>query len=551
MGTGGAGGDEDLRVTAVVGPSPSHFRALWVGGAFLVVVGCLAYAPLWSNEFISYDDPDYLTNNAQVARGLTWETWCWAWTSYEVANWHPVTWLSHLLDVEIFGSVSARVTHVENLGWHLASTLLLLLMLTNCTGRFWPSLLAASLFLLHPMNVESVAWGAQRKGVLSTFLGLASIGTYGLYVKRQGSWRKGIWYAASVLLASMSLMAKPTWVPIPIFLLLVDYWPLRRWDRSKAAWKSGGWILDKVPYAIMSLIECWITLQAQTVATASESALPWSVRFLTALSSYIRYLEMMFWPVNLGVLYPHPLAAPSWGRLGMGLVLVLGLTCCFCRWRKWEPALWVGWLAYLVALVPTIGYVQVGLQSVADRYGYVSFIGIFVGLSFAWFNGVLRLGGAERSSAGLIVVLWGLLGGLTYLQSARWNDSVTLFAHTAQVTNNNFIAYSHLARAFLDRGDLDRAEYFSERAVESGWRDPLALVSLASFRARQGRVAEAEELAREAVGRNPRCVPAYITLAELSLVRRDRASARKWIAMGLAIDPDNVEGGRVLDELNR
>ncbi|MBY0589470.1 tetratricopeptide repeat protein [bacterium] len=534
-------------------PSTTRWVSTLLAVLSLIVAGLLAYQPLWSNEFISYDDPDYLTNNAQIARGMTWETWYWAWTSFEVANWHPTTWISHLLDVEIFGGVSARGTHLVNLAWHLSSTILLFGMLFRATGRGWPSLLAASLFLLHPLNVESVAWGAQRKGVLSTFFGLACIGAYGSYVSSAGRTCRSMWYIMAVLAASVSLMAKPTWVPLPLFLLLVDVWPLGRWRKmadvsSERPLSMLIMLLDKIPFALMAIFESWITLDAQKVATASEEYLPWSVRILNALSSYVRYLEMMFWPIDLGVLYPHPLSAPPWSRLVSAALVIVGISLLLYWQRRRWPALGLGWMAYLIAQVPTIGFVQVGLQSVADRYAYVSFLGLFVGLSFAWFDECRRWRIPERASSGGMVVLWIVLGGLTYLQAARWHDSITLFAHTAQVTSHNFIAYSHLARAFMDRGDLDRAEYFSERAVESGWRDPLALVSLATFRARQNRWDDAIQLTQEAIRRNPRCVQAYITLAQIYVSLGKSAEARPWIGRALELDPDNIEALRLRDQ---
>ncbi len=238
-----------------------------MGLALLTLAAICSYWPIVHNDFVDYDDSDYLTRNPHVSQGLTAETWRWAWTSYDAANWHPTTWLSHLLDVNIFGQVSAVGTHVENVVWHLASSALLFVLLERATGRFWPSLAVGALFLLHPANVEAVAWGAQRKGVLSTFLGIATMGAYAGYVQSRTRGIGGVWYVTSVLLGMLCLFAKPTWVPLPFFLLLIDLWPLRR-KMSLAV------LVDKIPFVLLSLLVVWVTLEAQEVAMDKSGVLP-------------------------------------------------------------------------------------------------------------------------------------------------------------------------------------------------------------------------------------------------------------------------------------
>jgi hypothetical protein len=502
------------------------------------LAGVLAYAPLFSNEFISYDDPDYLTANENLREGLTWNSCCWAWHSRIAANWHPVTWLSHLLDVNLFGEVSPRGTHGVNLALHLGSAILLFILLARSTGRPWPSLAVGLLFLLHPLQVESVAWGAQRKGVLSTFLGIACLGAYGAYGRSQSPGTRWGWYAAAVVLAAMSVAAKPTWVPIALFLLLLDVWPLARP-------RSWGQLWDKIPFVLLGVAVSWVTLDAQTGAIAASDQLPLHVRLPMVASNYVRYLTMLFWPVDLAVLYPHPLIAPSTGRLLVVSTVLVGVSGIVWAFRRQVPALLVGWAGYLISQVPTIGLVQVGLQEVADRYAYVSFIGLWVALAFGWWSLTAYRGISDRASAGLLLVVASLLGGLTYQQVSLWRDSVTLFTHAANVTRGNYVAYAHLSNAYLERGDLDRAGYYSEQAVAAGLRHPQSLVSLATFLASQRRDQEADQLVQEALARDPRCKDAYLLRAQMAARDRRWTDAAHWARQALAIDPENPQALRL------
>jgi hypothetical protein len=518
---------------------PTGWREIGIGVLLITLASVLSYSPIVHNEFVDYDDPDYLTQNPHVSKGLNAATWRWAWTSYDAANWHPITWLSHLLDVSILGQVSPVVTHVENVVWHGASSALLFVLLARSTGRYLPSLAVGLFFLLHPANVEAVAWGAQRKGVLSTFFGIATIGAYGCYVAGRTKGSRVCWYAASIVLAALCLFAKPTWVPLPIFLFLVDLWPLGR--RMKPAV-----LIDKIPFALLAFWVVWITLQAQEVAMDKSGVLPLSIRVPTAFSSLVWYLGLLVWPVHLSVLYPHPLQSPPAERLLLATLIVVGISTFAWVVRR-VPAIGVGWMGFLVSLVPTIGLVQVGVQVVADRYGYLSFIGLFVAICFGWWSLTEKWGVADRASIGLLVVLATLLGGLTYQQVGRWRDSITLFSQAASVTTNNYVAYSHLSQAYFEKGDIERAGYFSEQVVQSGLRSAAALTSLATFRARQGRISDAEELAREAIERNPRFADAYVTLAQILQQRGRRAEAVSVAKKSLEIDPENIEARKIID----
>ncbi len=266
----------------------------------------------------------------------------------------------------------------------------------------------------------------------------------------------------------------------------------------------------------------------------------------TAFTSLVWYLGLLIWPMNLSVLYPHPLQSPPTERLLLATLIIVGISTLAWLVRR-VPAVGVGWMGFLVAMVPTIGLVQVGVQVAADRYGYLSFIGLFVAICFGWWSLTESWGMTDRASAGLLVVLATILGGLTHLQVGRWRDSITLFSQAASVTSNNYVAYSHLSQAYFEKGDIERAGYFSEMVVQSGLRSPMALVSLATFRARQGRISDAEQLVREAIERNPRFVGGYITLAQILLQRGRRSEAISAAKKVLEIDPENAEARKIVD----
>ena len=331
----------------------------------------LAYSPVVNHDFLSYDDNQYIVSNPHVSPGLTRDGFVWAWTHFHAANWHPLTWLSHMVDCQLFGVESAK-HHFVNLLLHTANAIALFLVLRRLTGETWRPFWVAAFFALHPLHVESVAWVAERKDLLSTFFGLLALGAYARYADRPGLGR----YLLVVLAFVLSLLSKPMLVTLPFVLLLLDGWPLRR----------DGWrwlVLEKVPLLLVSAASCAVTVFAQRAggAVVPLERMPLEVRAASAVLAYLGYLRQTIWPIGLAGFYPmQAMRLGTVAAAGLGLVLVTGLALAL---RRRAPAVLVGWLWYLGTLVPVIGLVQVGAQASADRYTYVPLIGIFIAGAWA------------------------------------------------------------------------------------------------------------------------------------------------------------------------
>ena len=423
----------------------------------VVVCVCLAgvtlaaYAAGLQNEFVNYDDPVYITENPHVQGGLCWQSIRWAFGTGYASNWHPLTWLSLMLDYELFG-LEPRGFHLTNLLFHVANSLLLFWVLARMTGAFWRSAFVAAVFAVHPLHVESVAWAAERKDVLSSFFWILTMGSYAGYVQR-GGW---IRYSATLLLFALGLMAKAMLVTLPIIMLVLDYWPLSR--RQAAQLSVGGLsrvqnfskgkrkdptirylLLEKLPFFILAGISSVITLQVQQQggAVAALDVLSLGIRFGNALSSYIIYLGQTFLPLRLAVYYPHPHVLAAW-HIGGAALLLAAISAAV--WIGRRGYLLCGWLWYLVTLGPVIGLVQVGTQGRADRYMYIPMIGVLIML--AWGLGELaekwRLRKATFRTAA-VVCLAALTAG-TFRQVGYWRNGLTLFEHALAVTKRNHVA---------------------------------------------------------------------------------------------------------------
>jgi protein O-mannosyl-transferase len=433
----------------------------------LAVATFVVFARVRGHDFVNYDDGTYVTRNPEVRAGLTRRSVAWAFTATEAGNWHPLTWLSLQLDAQLYGLKPAGF-HVTNLLLHVASTLLLFLVFTRMTQAPWRSACVAAFFAVHPVHVESVAWIAERKDVLSTLLWMVTLWSYVGYVQKPGSWR----YVSVIAAFALGLLAKPMLVTLPFVLLLLDYWPLFRNQRSEVrrqksaaipisdlrpltSDRAWGWlVLEKTPLFVLSLVSCLVTWFAQHErgATAWTALIPWHIRLENALLSYAGYTGKMLWPHNLAVFYPYPsldglLARALTAAALLGTLTILVLLC-----RRSLPYLAVGWFWYLGTLIPVIGLVQVGMQAMADRYTYIPLIGLF--LAMVW--GVADLAAhwhvprvviAAASGAVLIPCLV-----LTWIQVGYWRDSLTLWQHAVQVTRNNYLAHYNLGVALEDLG---------------------------------------------------------------------------------------------------
>jgi len=429
---------------------------------FLLICTLAVYWQVINHDFLNFDDGQYITGNAEVQSGLTLHGLRWAFTTTHTTNWHPLTWLSHMLDAELYGMNSGG-HHVTNLLFHLLNTVLLFLLLKKLTGAHWCSACVAMLFAIHPLHVESVAWVSERKDVMSTFFWMLTIWFYTDFVvhKKKGK------YLLALLAFALGLMSKPMLVTLPFVLLLLDYWPLNRivFEDAKQPVSELGitvkrLVLEKLPFFVLTFISAWITVLVGDVQTVQAFTL-WG-RIGNALVSYTAYLSDMFWPHPLIIFHPHPGELPLWQPL-LALLLLTAITLFVLRhgWRhRFLP---VGWFLYLGVLVPVIGLVQVGIQARADRYTYVPLIGIAIivvwgidTLSCNWKN-------RQRLLIALGVVVTLLLMTCTYNQVGRMKSSMTVFEYTVKYAPNAHYAHNNLALAYKNAGDFDRAiEHFSE-----------------------------------------------------------------------------------------
>ena len=423
-------------------------------GVLLILLTAGVYWQVGSHPFVNYDDEPYVTGNSHVKAGLTWDTFTWAFAAYEAGNWHPVTWLSHAVDCELYG-LNAGGHHVTNLVIHIFNVVLVFLLLYWVTGEKWKSWMVGALFALHPLNVESVAWIAERKNVLSTLFFLLALGAYGWHARKPGVRR----YLCVTLLFALGLASKPMVITLPFVLLLLDYWPLGRvlgWSEVSASFpvkqEPAIWLIfEKLPLLLLSAASGVVTVAAQGTSVIPTHALPFAVRVETAFYAYVLYLWKMIWPVHLAIMYPHPGRNLGILKPALGLLIVLGASVLAWVQRKTRPYLIFGWLWYLGMAVPIIGVVQVGLQIIADRYAYVPLLGIFVAV--VWSASSLLKEFAElRVRAVAVSSLLVVLGIVAWRQVGYWRDSITLWSHAVESTSDNSIAENYLANTLFREG---------------------------------------------------------------------------------------------------
>ena len=445
------------------------------------------YNPVTRHPFVNYDDDRYVTQNLHVRQGLTGETIFWAFTSTAEANWHPLTWISHALDVQLF-HLNPAGHHYVNVLFHTANAILLFLLLWRATGSAGCSLMTAALFALHPLNVESVAWVAERKNVLSMLFFLLAVGAYDRYLRKPGAAR----YALAALCFGLGLMAKPMIITLPFVLLLWDYWPARRMGRGPNEKTLATLVVEKIPLVAMSVASAIVTMIAQSAGGAVRAAAEYSllVRAENAIVAYARYAVLAFWPAQLAPMYPHPGdGIPAWQVLISALFLtaVTALVIVFRRIRY----LPVGWFWFLGTLVPMIGLVQVGRQAMADRYAYLPLIGLFVMVSWGAADLVRHVKLETRWLAIPALAALVALSARTYRQLGFWSDNVILWTHTLAVTGKNAIAQDNLGGALIDLGKIDEAMPHFQKAAEIDPADPIANSNLATYALEQGRYQEA------------------------------------------------------------
>jgi len=456
-------------------------------------------------QFVNFDDPEYVTSNTEIQRGLTWRSVLWAFRARAAGNWHPLTWLSHLLDYTWYGLTPAG-HHLTSVLLHAANGVLLFLILQKMTAAPWRSAMVAALFALHPLRVESVAWVSERKDVLSTFFWMLTVGAYVRYAKIMNYELSVMNYSSALLFYACGLMSKPMLVTLPFVLLLLDYWPLERWQRGLAAL-----VREKIPFLILAAASSVVTLlvQRQGGAVAALSGPSMAARLGNALISYVRYLAKIFGPAGLSAFYPHPGYWPAWQVAG-AVILLTAITSWVIWRRRSQPYLAVGWFWFVGMLAPTMGFVQAGMQSMADRYSYVPSVGIFIMVVWAASQWLRARPWILGMAGGLAI---GVCLALTPRQVSYWRTSETIFLHAIAVTENNYLAYNNLGFDWSKRDEMERAMSAYRRSLDINSNYEVAHYNLGFALATQGRYQEATNEYIKALNLNPNMAEAHNGLA--------------------------------------
>jgi Flp pilus assembly protein TadD len=511
----------------------------------LIFATLVVFHRLPTHDFINLDDNLLVYENPQVLAGLSKEGAIWAFTQYHAEYWHPVTWLSHMLDSQLFG-LRPGLHHLTSLLFHLANCVLLLLILRKMTGALWRSAFVAALFAIHPLHVESVAWVAERKDVLSAFFWFLTIWAYARYAEQPGLKR----YLLVLLFFGLGLMAKPMVVTLPFVLILLDYWPLGRLQLHTVRTVSDfdiptsslfHLVREKIPLFVLTAVTivATVVVQEKVGALKSLEAFPLTTRIANALVSYTGYIAKMIWPHNLAVYYPHPGTIPVWQVAGSGLLL-LCISVMVIKAAKNRPYLTVGWLWYLGTLVPVIGLVQVGSQAMADRYTYLSLVGLFI--MIAWGLPSLLAGWRHGRNAFAIasaILLLGCVAG-TWRQVGHWQNSITLFQHTVNVTSDNHFAHNNLGVALARGGRLGEATYHYSQALRIKPDRAEVHNNLGNALAAQGNVDRAVDHYYQALEIDPNNARAYNNLGNLLANQGKTEEALNHYTEALRLEPDYV-----------
>jgi protein O-mannosyl-transferase len=514
----------------------------------LAILVTLVYGQIARNGFIAFDDDRYVYDNPVVRQGITLEGVEWAFTTFHTGNWHPLAWMSHMVDVELFG-MDAGAHHLVSVALHAANAVLLFLVLYRMTGSRCRSFIVASLFALHPLHVESVAWIAERKDLLCAFFFLLTILAYARYASQPGI---RVWLPVPILFL-FALLSKPMAVTLPFVLLLLDYWPLERIGRNGAPLSLRGALLEKLPLFLMSAASCAVTYiaQEQGGSITSSWVLPLSDRLGYATISCLVYLRRMIWPLGLSIYYPHPavvqVVIPAWVKAGAATVVVAGSVFVYLR-RRLSPFLTVGWFWYLGMLVPVIGIVQVGRQLTADRYTYLPLVGIYIAVTWSLAN----VFDPPRFRIPRLLLCLGLLGGLATLswnQASRWRDSKSIFRRSLESTPNASLLRTNLAIVLKNEGKLDEAIEQYEAAIRSSPDDSNARYNFAVALNGMGRFDEAMSQYREAIRVRPDDAFARSNLGVLLMRKGMKEEALSQFREAVRLDPSDEVARMALKEL--
>jgi len=527
----------------------------------LALVTAALYWPITKNGFINFDDEVYIVGNPHVTTGLTWTNVVWAFQSGEQANWHPLTWMTHMADCSLY-QLNPGGHHLTNLLFHVANTLLLFLLLSRMTGAIWRSAFVAAFFAWHPLHVESVAWASERKDTLSTFFWLLTLMAYARYAQQfkiQNSKFK-IFYALALIFFACGLMSKPMVVTLPFVLLLLDFWPLNRVAGCKLQVEGSttptfnlqpstlNWlILEKIPFFILAAAGSAATFFIQKTAGAMW-ATSWDTRLENVVLAYVRYISKLFWPQDLAIVYSYPGRWPALLAAGAALLLLTWTALSVYRARQF-PYLPVGWFWFLGTLVPTIGLVQVGAQSIADRYTYIPSIGFFIVVVWGACDLARRWPEKEKflPLAGGVALIGCL--GVTTIQIGYWQNSEKLFLHAIEVTTDNYVAENCLGKAFETSGRNDRALVLYTDAVKIAPRYPQSQFNLALCLLAFGKTNEALDHLRAAARLEPHDPDIQYDLGIYFTQHGSPADAERGFRAALADRPEFPEAQTALGSL--
>ena len=504
----------------------------------LVLITLMLYAPASHAPYFSMDDQAYVFENYHVRQGLNWDAIKWAFSTTDTSNWHPVTWMSHALDVQMFG-LKPEGPHYVNVLLHAVNATILFFLLLQSTRSVWSSFVVAFLFAVHPLNVESVAWISERKNLLSMFFLLVALAAYGWYARKPSLRR----YLLMAVCFALGLMTKPQVITLPFALLLLDYWPLQR-TRNKPEDVATGtpWkvlVAEKLPLMALSGASAWITMRAQK--TAMHMEFPFSVRLENAFLAYVKYIGKTVWPAGLGPMYPHPGFSVQLTHALLAALLLAAITSAVILSRR--RYLVVGWLWFLGTLVPMLGLIQVGMQAMADRYAYIPCIGLFV--MACW--GIGELLENRRSLRLPALVIGGVaLTALVlacYRQIGYWKDDLALWTHTLEVTENSFYAEDGIGMALISAGRLDEAAMHFQNAMRINPDDPIAAMNLGAYEQSRGNYAAAIAYDRKVLRltQDRRLLARTITsLGYIYYAERQLESSRQSFKIALAEMPESA-----------
>lgn len=509
----------------------------WFGLA-LVISTLLVYWQVKDFSYINYDSPEYVFDNYRVQSGLSLSNIQWAFTTTYFSNWHPLTWLSHMLDVELYG-LNPGHHHITNVIFHIINTLLLLYFLNKTIGQVLPSAFVAGLFALHPLHVQSVAWIAERKDLLCCLFFLLTLISYVAYQSKP-SWSR---YCLVLLLFGLGLMAKPMIVTLPCVLLLLDFWPLKRIFFNKAVSKENSQnpsteihgvvrlLVEKIPFFFLSFVSCLLTFYAQklsgAVASVTELAVP--DRIGNALVSYLLYIFKTAWPVNLAIIYPHPGTQPGWLILLAAVCFVLLSCICLSRPLR-APYLLLGWLWFIGTLVPVIGIIQVGIQALADRYTYIPLIGLFIIFSWSLYLCIPKQWNRSLCFSSIATSILLVLSVVSWNQLQYWQNSTSLFTRAIEITENNYVAHNNLGYQFIQNNQFKEAQIQFEKSLQIEPNFEIAQLNLGRSLVHEGKIESGINHYIEALKIKPDYADAHNNLGNALLkINRTREAAHHYL----------------------